>query len=88
MRRRFFRYFAYKPRWRPPDGVEYAVIGPDPVATQVERPVHGEEDVVVDDLWLVVEPRLVSVQADHVHDLRDAEPTSPVGPDHLTEVEV
>ena len=83
MRRRFFRYFAYKPRWRPPDGVEYAVVRPDPVAAQVERPVHGEEDVVVDDLGLVVEPGLVRVEADDVHDLGDAEAPSPVRPDHL-----
>ena len=72
-----------KPGRRPPNRVEYAVVGPDPVATQVERPVHREEDVVVDDLGLVVEPGLVRVEADDVHDLRDAEASSPVGPDHL-----
>ena len=76
-------FYPYKPCRRPPDGVEYAVVGPDPVAAQVERPVHGEEDVVVDDLGLVVEPGLVRVEADDVHDLRDAEAPSPVGPYYL-----
>ena len=73
----------HKPGWRPPYGVEDAVVGPDPVAAEVECPIHGEEDVVVDDLGLVVEPRLLRVQADHVHYLGDAEAASTVGPDHL-----
>ena len=49
----------------------------------MKRPVHREEDVVVDDLGLVVEPGLVRVEADHVDDLGDAEAAAPVRPDHL-----
>ena len=72
------------PGRRPADGVEDAVVGPDPVAAEVEGPVHGEEDVVVDHLGLVVQPRLLRLQAHHVHDLRDPEAPAPVRPDDLS----
>ena len=49
----------------------------------MEGPVHGEEDVVVDHLGLVVQPRLRRLQAHHVHDLRDPEAPAPVRPNHL-----
>ena len=50
----------------------------------MEGPVHGEEDVVVDHLGLVVQPRLLRLQAHHVHDLRDPEAPAPVRPNHLS----
>ncbi len=46
------------PRRRPPDWVEDAVVGPDPIAAEMERPIHGEENVLVHQVWLVVHPRL------------------------------
>ena len=65
------------------DRVEHTVVGTDAVAGELEGPVHGEEDGGVEHARLVVAARLLRLQVHHVHDLRDAEAASPVGPHHL-----
>ena len=71
----------------PGDGAEDAVLGAYAVTAQVEGPVHGEENVVVDHVGVVVGPRLGRVQRD-VDDLGNPEASAPVGPDHLVLVEL
>lgn len=46
---------------RSSDGIKDAVIGMDSIAAQVERPIHGKEDVVVYNVWLVVVPSFFGI---------------------------
>ena len=69
--------------WRPGDGVEDAVVGLDAVAAQVERPVHGKENVVVHHVGLVVGPGLRGVERDDIDDFGNAEATATIRPDDL-----
>lgn len=49
----------------------------------MEGPVHGEKDVVVHDVGLVVSPGVGGIQVDDVDDFRNAESSAPVGPNHF-----
>ena len=67
-------------------GTKNTVLWSDSVTAEVESPVHGEEYVVVDDVWGVVSPGLGGVQGD-VNDFSYAKTTTPVRPDHLQKQE-
>lgn len=95
---------------RPSDWIEDAVVGPDAVAAQVERPIHREKYArehvrnrwitipygwshtvghvpIIDDIRLVIHPRLVSVERDDVNNLTDSEASTAIRPDDLVLVE-
>ena len=50
------------------------------IATEVERPVHRKEDVVVNNIGLVVIAGLLCVKRDNVDNFSQTEATPSIGP--------
>ena len=66
--------------WSPLNGIEDTIIGLDAIATQMERPIHGKENVVINNVGLVVFSGFFGVQCNDVYDFGDSESSSSVGP--------
>ena len=62
------------------DGIEYAIVGLDPIAAQMKRPIHGKEDVIVYHIGFVIFASFFGIQSDDVDDFGDAKTTTSIRP--------
>ena len=71
--------------WRSPlDGIEDAIVGLDTIAAQMERPIHGKEDIVVYHIGFVIFASFFGIQSDDVDDFSDAKTTTSIRPCNMS----
>ena len=71
--------------WRSPlDGIEDAIVGLDAIAAQMERPIHGKEDIVVHHIGFVIFASFFGIQGDDVDDFSDAKTTTSIRPCNMS----
>lgn len=66
--------------WSSLNWIEDAITGLDPITTQMERPIHRKENIVVNDIRFMIFPSLFCIQGDDIYNFSYAKSTSTIWP--------